>query len=380
MKVFKNVAAVIGGEIITTNIVFNATVVSVGGEARGEEIVLPKGAIVCPGFIDRHVHGAGGYDCMDASKKALTTIAQTLAKEGTTAFLATTMTESERHIFAALDAVRDYMQTEHRVGARVLGAHLEGPFISPAYAGAQPKAHIVLPNGALFERYQKASGNAIKQVTVAPELVGAEQLIKRLSSKHIVASIGHTAAKYGHVLRAVEAGATSVTHTYNAQSGLHHRDAGTVGGAMVFDELYTELIADGIHVSAPAMQLLFRAKPADKVTLITDGIRAKGIGDGESELGGQKVFVKNGKATLENGTIAGSVLPMNVAVRNVVNMVGVPLAKAVQCATLNPAKALGVDKEYGSIEVGKHADFAVLDKNLDVLMTIRDGRIIYQAE
>ena len=208
---------------------------------------------------------------------------------------------------------------------------------------------------------------------------GAEDFIRHLTEKGVVSSIGHTGAKFADIEKAIAAGANNVTHTYNAQTALHHREIGTVGSAMLLDELNCELIADTIHVSVPAMRLLVKNKPNDKLSLITDAMRAKGIPDGISELGGQTVYVKNGEARLEDGTLAGSVLRMNRAIQNMVEKVGAPLTQAVDYATINPARMLKIDHETGSIKVGKRADFTVLNEKFDVVMTIRDGEVIYQA-
>ncbi len=190
-------------------------------------------------------------------------------------------------------------------------------------------------------------------------------------------SIGHSDATYAEARRAAECGARCVTHTFNAQSPFTHREAGVAGAALLTDATYAELIADGIHVSVPAIKLLLKNKPTDKLVLITDSIRAKGLRDGESELGGQKVFVKNGAARLGDGTLAGSVLKMNDAVKLLVDECGADLTRAIDCATVNPANNLGIAENYGSIATGKAADFVVLDDGLDVLMTVRDGEIIY---
>ncbi len=380
MKAFKNALVFLDGEVKKSDLVFDEKIISVGEEVgNAEEIILPEGAIVCPGFIDEHIHGAGGADAMDGTVEALSTIAQTVAKEGTTTFLATTMTQSKQNILNAMKAVKSYRESAPETGARVGGIHLEGPFIAAAHKGAQPLEYIAEPNIQTFDEYDETSGNAIQIVTLAPEVEGMSALIAHLSKKGIVSSIGHTSAKVPDILSAMESGATHVTHTYNAQTALHHREIGTVGSALLYDGLSTELIADTIHVSVPAMQLLFKCKPQDKLILITDAMRAKGLPDGESELGGQKVFVKGGEARLADGTLAGSVLQMNRAVQNAVEKVGVPFARAIESATINPARDLKMDGEIGSIAVGKRADFAVLNENYDVLMTVRDGKIIYEA-
>lgn len=380
MKCFKNATVYVEGKgLVNCTVEFDEKIQKISKKSKAEEIALPKNAIVLPGFVDQHIHGAGGSDGMDGSLEDIATIAKTVAGEGTTTFLVTTMTQSKENITKAMQAVKTYREQASKDGARVAGIHLEGPFIAAAHKGAQPLEYVAQPAIETFDEYNKASGNAIKVVSLAPEVDGAEEFIRHIANQGIVASIGHSGAKYADIKKAVDAGAKNVTHTYNAQSALHHREIGVVGSAMLLDELNCELIADTIHVSVPAMQLLIKNKPADKLTLITDAMRAKGIPDGVSELGGQTVYVKNGEARLEDGTLAGSVLRMNRAIENIVTKVGVPLLQAVDFATINPAKNLGIDKEVGSIKVGKRADFTVINENFDVLMTVRDGEIVYQA-
>ena len=380
MKCFKNATVYVENKgLVKCAVEFDEKIQKISKKSKAEEIVLPENAIVLPGFVDQHIHGAGGSDGMDGTEEDIAMIAKTVASEGTTSFLVTTMTQSNENITKAMQAVKSYREKNSKDGARVAGIHLEGPFIAAAHKGAQPLEYVVQPAIEAFDEYNAASGNAIKVVSLAPEVDGAEEFIRHLSKKGIVASIGHSGAKYADIQKAVDAGAKNVTHTYNAQSALHHREIGVVGSAMLLDELNCELIADTIHVSVPAMKLLIKNKPADKLTLITDAMRAKGIPDGVSELGGQTVYVKNGEARLEDGTLAGSVLRMNRAVENIVNKVGVPFLKAVDFATINPAKNLGIDSEVGSIKVGKRADFTVINDKFDVLMTVRDGEIVYQA-
>ena len=382
MKCFKNTIVYVEGEgLKKCTLSFEERVIKIGKkEIKNAEVIdLPAGAIVLPGFIDQHIHGAGGSDGMDGTVEDVDKIAKTIAAEGTTSFLVTTMTQSPENITKAVSAVKAYRDAKVKDGARVLGVHLEGPFIAAAHKGAQPLEYVKNPDIQAFDAYNEASGNSIRIVTIAPEVEGATEFIGYLKEKGIVASIGHTGAKYADIEKAVECGAANVTHTYNAQSALHHREIGTVGSAMLLDDLNCELIADTIHVSVPAMRLLVKNKPLDKLTLITDAMRAKGIPDGVSELGGQTVYVKNGEARLEDGTLAGSVLRMNRALQNMVEKVGVPYTQAVDYATINPARTLNLDKEIGSIKIGKRADFTVLDESYNVLMTIRSGKIIYQA-
>ncbi len=378
MKCFKNARAYVDGQgIISTDILFDEKIEKIGVcDLAAEEIRIPEGAIVLPGFIDQHIHGAGGADTMDGTTEALATIAKAVATEGTVAFLATTMTESYENILCAMNAVREY--GEGKDGARLIGIHLEGPFIAESHKGAQPSEYVAKPDTRVFDAYNEASGNRIKIVTLAPEEDGALALISHLAERGIVASIGHTDAGFADIDAAIKSGAKNITHTYNAQRALHHREIGTVGSGMLFDELACELIADTVHVSIPAVKLLDKCKPDGKLVLVTDAMRAKGLPDGESELGGQKVFVKNGEARLADGTLAGSVLRMNAALKNMVEKVGLTLEKACDLATMNPAKALGIETETGSISEGKRADFAVLDKEFNVLYTLRGGEIIYK--
>ncbi len=368
--------------IVKTNIAIDGGKISAIGEAvEVEEIAsFNENAIVVPGFIDQHIHGANGADAMDGSVEALSKIATAVAREGTTAFLATTMTQSEQNILNALSAVKDYIKKGSEEGAKVLGVHLEGPFISPKFIGAQPLEYIASGNAELFDKYNEASGGSIKIVSLAPEMEGACELIAHLKEKGVVASIGHSGAKYSDCEKAFSVGAGNITHTYNAQLGLHHRDIGVVGAGLMIDGINCELICDTIHVSIPAIKLVIKNKPHDKVTLITDAMRAKHLPDGLSELGGQTVIVKNGEARLENGALAGSVLKMNDAVKNLVTLAGVEFTDAIDFATANPAKNLGIYNETGSIKVGKNADLTVLDKTtFKVLLTVRNGKVIYKA-
>ena len=381
MKGFKNVKAYLPKEgVVVTNIGFeNGKIAYIGDDSSRIDEEIKVDGIVVPGFIDQHIHGAGGSDGMDGTEKDIQIISETVAREGTTGFLVTTMTQSPENIKKALSAVKSVMDKGEYKGAEVLGVHLEGPFISPKHIGAQPLEYVAKPSVEIFDEYDAVSGGCIKVVTLATEQEGGVELTSHLASKGKVASIGHTGAKYDDVEKAVKAGACNVTHTYNAQTALHHREVGVVGSAMLFDELNCEIICDLIHLSAPAIRLVIKNKPHDKVTVITDAMRAKGMPDGISELGGQVVIVKGGEARLEDGTLAGSVLKMNVAIKNLVEKVGVSFTDAVDFATANPAKNIGVIAERGTIEVGKRADFAVLSEDFSVLATVVGGEVVYKA-
>ncbi len=381
MKGFKNAKVYTEDYgVVKTSLGFDKEINFISENGVIDEIIeLPENAIVLPGFIDQHIHGSGTADAMDGTVEALATIADSIACEGTTAFLATTMTQSVENITKSMIAVNDYKNANRELGAKLLGIHLEGPYINKSKAGAQPAEYIVAPSLEQFENYNSLSGNSIKIVSLAPENDGAMEFITYLKNKGINPSIGHTSAKYAEVEKAIESGAVQVTHTYNAQSAFNHREVGVIGSALIFDELACEIICDLIHVSIPALKLLFKNKPKDKVILISDAMRAKNLGDTISELGGQTVFVKNGEARLADGTLAGSILKINDAIKNIVTACGVDFLDAVDFATKNPAKNLGVYDSMGSIKVGKLANFAVLDQNtFEVLMTIREGKVIYK--
>jgi len=379
MKGFKNVRAYIRGKgIVRTDIGLENGRIAAVSAVPGLEPEFDCGdLLLAPGFIDTHIHGAGGADAMDGTRAALSVISETLVKEGTTAFLATTMTESEAEIIKALTAVREY--GESCSGATLLGVHLEGPFVSETFAGAQPREYITAPSVEIFDKYDEASGGMVKIVTLAPENDADFALTRSLKNRGVIASVGHSAADEKTVQCSIANGITRVTHTYNAQSKLHHREIGVVGSALLYDELYCELIADTIHVSVPAMKLLIKNKPKNKVVLITDAMRAKGMPDGVSELGGQTVYVKNGRATLTDGTLAGSVLKMNAAVKNITEKCGADICSALDSASYNPAESIGIADEFGSIKIGNRADFTLLDPKFNVVMTMVKGRIVYKA-
>lgn len=372
-----------GKGIVKTNIAINGNIISyIGDDNLNVQSLFPLSDtdLVVPGFIDEHIHGAMDGDCMDGNLTALKTISSALAKEGTTSFLATTMTQSEDNIRSALKSVKNYIEGGFDSGARLLGVHLEGPFISLKHIGAQPEEYVKAPSTELFESFNTSCGGNIKLVTLAPEEKGADALIKHLKENGVVVHAGHTDAKYCDIESAISIGLSGITHTFNVQKPLHHREIGTVGSALLLDDLYTEAICDTIHLSIPAIKLLIKNKPKDKVVLITDSMRAKGFKDGISELGGQTVIVKNGEARLENGALAGSVLKMNVAIKNLVEKCDVPLTDAIDFATINPATHLSISDKVGSIAVGKLADLVVLDKDLNVKLTIRDGNIVYNQK
>lgn len=328
-----------------------------------------------PGLIDLHVHGTHGKDVMDANEDALRAISHALAAEGITGYLATTMSAENERIEAAVKAVHTMMP--NKGGAAILGVHLEGPFIAKAKKGAQRSKALQVPNLQLVQRWQTLADNAIKLVTLAPELPGAIELIAGLHKMEVIASIGHTNATYEQTCLAIATGCTQATHLFNAMSGLHQREPGAVGALLLADSVSAELIVDSLHLHPAVVDLAYRIKGKDRLFLITDAIRAKCLGSGSYELGGQTVEVTDGKAMLKDGTLAGSTLSMTQAIKNMVQFSKCSLQEAIHMASYNPAKALKLTAHKGSIAIGKDADLVVLNADIDIRMTMREGREVF---
>ncbi|MCJ7473001.1 MAG: N-acetylglucosamine-6-phosphate deacetylase [Actinobacteria bacterium] len=343
------------------------------------EVIDARDKFVVPGFIDLHVHGGGGSDIMDGRYEAVKQVAATHSRFGTTAFLPTTMTMGWDKIIESLKSV-DEAFVKGTGAAEILGVHLEGPYINPEKKGAQKEEYIRRPSIEELLEFNEVSGNLIRLITIAPEMPGAIDFIRWLSKQGIVASVGHSNATYEQVQEGILAGLSHVTHIFNAMSGLDHHEPGVVGAALYSPELMIEMIADLIHLHPVAMKILIKAKGTEDVILITDAIRATGRPEGTYDLGGQEVEVFNGQARLKDGTLAGSVLTLDKAVRNLINEVGVPLHEAIQMATFNPAKCLGVEDKKGSLEPGKDADIVILDKKLEVEQTMVRGKVIYRRK
>ncbi|MYL51209.1 N-acetylglucosamine-6-phosphate deacetylase [Halobacillus litoralis] len=334
-----------------------------------------------PGFIDVHIHGANGHDVMDATMEALQGVAVQLPKEGTTSFLATTMTQSRERISQAVTNAGTYMDQQQRAGqAEVLGIHLEGPFISPSKAGAQPLEHIIAPSLEIFEQWQNASQQQIKLITLAPELEGALPFIEELRRKGVICSLGHSEATLAQANDAVEKGASHVTHLYNQMSGLHHREPGLVGAAFTNPELLVEMIVDHIHIHPEAVRLAYQVLGSDRTILITDAMRAKCLPAGNYDLAGQNVTVNHGEARLSDGTLAGSILTLDEAARKMRTFARVDLNELVKMTSTNAARELGVYDRKGDIAKGKDADLVLLDENGYVVTTICRGVISYNGK
>ncbi|MDI2586961.1 N-acetylglucosamine-6-phosphate deacetylase [Psychrobacillus sp. NEAU-3TGS] len=337
---------------------------------------------VIPGMIDIHVHGAGGYDFMDSEQETIDSIALALAEEGTTSYLATTMTNPLSRISSTLKNLASYKRNSSRAGvAEMVGIHLEGPFINKEQKGAQPEDAILPPNCKLFEEWQKLSGDAIKIVTFAPELDANFELLKKLRLAGVIPSMGHTNATYNETVQAIGQGITHATHLFNGMKGLHHRDPGVVGGALLHDEVYVEVIPDGIHFHADLLKLVVRMKGLERILVITDGMRAKGMPDGIYDLGGQNVTVRDGKCLLTStGSLAGSIVTMNKARLNLRTWLSLTILEQIQVTSINQAKRLGLFDRKGSIQAGKDADIVILGINGEVELTICRGVIAFQCK
>ena len=332
-----------------------------------DKVIDAAGAYVAPGFVNVHIHGCDGADTMDEDADALGKIAAFQARTGVTSFLPTTMTCAYDAVERALVRIRRAM-TGKPHGARILGSHMEGPFISPAKKGAQDEQYILPPTFAKIAPYR----DVIKIITIAPEMLTEENFIESCREIGIIVSLGHTAADYETACATIARGATHITHLCNAMTGLNHRKPGVLGAALDTDA-NCELIVDNVHVHPAMQRIIYAAKRGTHIIPITDSMRACGLSDGVSELGGQKVYVNGTRATLADGTIAGSVLRMNDGLRILHENLGIAIPAIVEMATRTPAEELNVYDKLGSLSVGKYADIAIFDEDFRIRRTIVGG-------
>jgi N-acetylglucosamine-6-phosphate deacetylase len=335
------------------------------------------GCIVAPGFVDIHVHGGGGYDVMEPSPGALDGLSVFLAQGGVTSFLPTTYTAPRDAILEAARGVRGAMEKGTK-GARILGLHMEGPYISPERCGAQNRDHARRPEIGELDEVDGESGGNLRVVTMAPEVEGALGAITWLNSRGKTAAAGHTDATYEEAVAAFEAGMSHVSHLFNGMRPFHHREPGVVGAALGDGRVTVELIADGFHVHPAALKMAVRLKGAESTALVSDSITPAGLPDGEYDFGGLKISVREDRSLLKSGRLAGSTIRLCDAVRNMVELVGFPLAQAVEMATSTPARIVGVDDRKGSLAPGMDADITVLDRDLSVMLTMVEGRIVHR--
>jgi N-acetylglucosamine-6-phosphate deacetylase len=361
-------------EIPDAGILIRDGVIEAVGPREG--LSLPAGAkeidatqqTAIPGFLDVHIHGAGGHDVMEGNDEALVAIARTVARHGTTSFLATTVTANPDDICRSVEGIARFTCTQHETDeprAEVLGIHFEGPFISAARRGVHPKEWIQLPSAELLDRFLQAASGTARMLTIAPELLGAAPCIDAAHKAGLVVAMGHTDATYEQARAAIARGVRHAVHVYNAMRPFSHRDSGVIGAVLTTPEVTAELIADGVHVEEAAMRLLLQAKGSGCVILVSDGISATGMPDGKYMLGTFEVTVADGVCRNSEGKLAGSTLTLDRALRNIVGL-GIPLADGVRMLSANPARLLGLEFKKGALRIGADADVVLLNESLQV--------------
>jgi N-acetylglucosamine-6-phosphate deacetylase len=371
MKTIINAKIITDKEVLEGySLSFDAKIISLSQDIpKDTEVIDVKGLFLSAGFIDIHIHGSNGFDVMDATEEALDEISKSILQTGTTSFLATTMTMSKEDIYLALLNVQNYVQKE---GAKILGVHLEGPFINIAKKGAQNDSYIQKPNIELIRPFM----NIVKMITLAPEVEGAKEFIEYLSKEypHVLLSIGHSNASYQESKESFSWGISHATHLFNAMNALHHREPGIVGAVLDTDEVSFDIIADLIHLHPSFFNLLYKLKK-EELILVTDAMRAGCMQCETSEVGGQKVTVKDGEARLEDGTLAGSVLKFNEALKNFYEYTDISLPELISMVTKIPAQKLGLEK--GLLKIGYESDLVLFDKSFEVSAVYIDGDIVF---
>ncbi|MDQ3321715.1 MAG: N-acetylglucosamine-6-phosphate deacetylase [Acidobacteriota bacterium] len=346
-----------------------------------DKVIDLEGAMLCAGFIDVHNHGAVGIDVNTATAEDLRKVSRFLATKGVTGWLPTFVPDATENYRKVIDAIDEAMRTrdEREPAARILGVHYEGVFANEKMCGAlRPEFFKTFRNGdELNDLPTLKTPGAIHLTTLAPEIENGIALVRELKKRNWIVSIGHTRAGVETLDKAFEAGASHVTHLFNAMTGVHHRDLGVAGWALTTDEVYCEIIADGVHVAAPMLSLAYKNKTAEKLALVSDSVAPTGLGDGDFQLWNEKITVANGKTQNERGSIAGSVITMLDAVKMMLSL-GIAPEEVSKMASFVPAKVLGIENQTGSIETGKRADLVALDKAGRVKLTIVGGRIAFK--
>ncbi|HVJ06888.1 MAG TPA: N-acetylglucosamine-6-phosphate deacetylase [Acidisarcina sp.] len=344
--------------------------------SSAEHIDFP-GCTLVPTLFDIHTHGAMGHDVMEATPEALTAIGHFLASHGVGAFLPTTMSAPMDTLLHSLEGLAKLIGKKTN-GSRPLGIHLEGPFLSHPKRGAHPSDWLLPPSVKVFDRMWHAAQGHIKVLTVAPELPGAAELTAHATKLGVRVSIGHSDSGSIEAREVIAAGASSATHTFNAMRPLDHRHPGVLGVALTTDEIYAEIISDGVHVDPAVVKLFWRAKGPDRAILVTDAMSATGMPDGTYRLGDLPVVVENGKCLYE-GVLAGSVLTLDRAVRNFRDFTGAEWSQAIAAASRNPARMTGLDDRIGSLQPGRWADIVVLSPEGKIVATMLSGRVVYRG-
>jgi N-acetylglucosamine-6-phosphate deacetylase len=346
-------------------------------DTSSSQVIDGQGMTLLPGFIDLHVHGGIGYETMDAEADCLHELAAFYAQHGVTAFLPTTWTATHEQILAALRTIQPLVD-QPLDGATILGAHAEGPYLNPEKCGAQDVRQI--RQARPEEANELLDTGIIRLLALAPEFEANHWLIKACIQRGITVSAAHTSATYSDLELAVRFGLSQTTHTFNAMTGLHHREPGTVGAALTMPELRCEIITDGIHVHPAVVKLLYLAKGVARTMIVTDAVRGTGLEEGSRyEQDGREVVIRDGSAYLADGTLAGSTLTIDRAVRNFMAFTGTQVQDVWPVFSLNAARAIHVDDRKGSLQVGKDADCILVDQDMSIIMTIVEGRIAYNA-
>ena len=338
---------------------------------QGRHVALPE-CTLAPAFFDVHIHGCAGHDSMEATESALSAMGRFLARRGVGSYCATTVTAPLDALLQSLSGLAKLMQKPLE-GARPVGIHLEGPFLSPHKRGAHAESQLLTPSVALFDRMWQAAEGTIRVMTIAPELPGAEETIAHATKLGVRISLGHSNADSEAARRGVKAGGVTATHTFNAMRPLDHRDPGILGEVLTNDALFAEIICDGMHVDPVAVRLFRKAKGADRAMLMTDAMAGTGMPDGCYRLGELEVRVENGRCVIGENTLAGSTLTMDRAVQNFMAFTGAGLAETIGLATRNPARMVGLDDEIGALTVGRSADIAVLSPKNEIVETFLRG-------
>ncbi len=340
----------------------------------GARVLDFPGATLGPAFFDVHIHGAAGHDVMEATPEAIETMGKFLASRGTAAYLATTVTASLDMTLRSLDGLANEIAKLPQPGhARPLGIHLEGPFLSHEKRGVQPAEHLLAPSTATFDRLLDAAHGHVRLMTLAPELPGAAELARHATERGVRVSLGHSNATAAETRAGIAAGAVSATHTFNAMRSLDHREPGILGTVLTNDDLFSELICDGIHTEPEIVRLWWRAKGAERAILVTDAMAAAGMPDGEYQLGGFAVQVKEGRATAR-GVLAGSVLTLDRALTNFVKFTGASIEQAFPLLSANPAAMTGLAHRAGSLAPGKSANLVAIDASGKLVGSIVGGQ------
>lgn len=336
------------------------------------------GCYVVPGFIDLHTHGANGIEFMYSSPEEIDSVTEFFAAMGVTSFLPTTITAPLVKIVEAIKNIRKAKEAGTK-GSKILGINLEGPFINRKYKGSHPEEYIINPSAELLNSLVNISGGNIRIVGIAPEMDRNDEIYQRFRNSSIILSVAHTELNYSDAQDVFNKGISHVTHLFNSMLGMHHREPGLVGAAFDNDNATVELIADCVHIHPPILRIAVRCKTPDRIALITDSSMAAGLDDGEYTLGGRKIIVKDGISKLSTGVLSGTTLTMINAVRLMNQKVGIRLEDVVKMASEVPARILHIDDKKGSIDAGKDADITVLDKDLNVKLTIVEGRVVYRG-